>query len=460
MNKIVKIVLIVIVVILIISSSIYIGYIIGRKEVSNCEIKEDSNKTNLNIDKPPVKPDDDISKPIEENISVISSGVKEITSNEEIVENLESSEENKSVILVKDGGSAKISNVTITKSSGDVSNIESSEFKGVNSGILVEKDSNIEIDNTKIITNAKGSNAIFATGDNSKIVIKNSEIMTKGSNGSRGLDVTYNGSIDADNVIITTNGESSAALATDKGEGNINVINSNLTTNGKGSPIIYSTGNISISETNGVSNASQMVVIEGKNSATVNSSNLIASGVGNRNNVDNCGIMIYQSMSGDASIGKGVFTVVDSSLEISNSSSVYKTAPLFFITNTLAEINITNTKIAYGSNILASVVGTNEWGNALNNGGNLVLNAKNQSLRGNIIVDKISTLELNLVNSAYRGMINNGNIAKEVKIKLDKDSKIILTGDIYVTSLENEDTTNSNIDFKSYKLYVNGVAIN
>lgn len=464
MKKIIKIILIIILAIAIIGGSVYIGYINGKKETTN-QINNNNTPPDKPDGEPPEKPDGEEpgeppGKPGEEQESVASSGVKEITGEEEITENLESTEANKSVILVKDGGNAKVSNVTINKSSGDATNMESSEFNGVNAGILVEKDSNLEINDSKIITNAKGSNAVFATGENSKIVLKNTEIMTKGSSGSRGLDATYGGTIEGDNLTITTNGASSATLATDRGEGTINVVNSNLTTNGKGSPIIYSTGNISITETKGVSNGSQMVVIEGKNSATVNSSNLVASGVGNRNNVDNSGIMIYQSMSGDADTGKGIFNVVDSSLEISSSSSVYKTAPMFFITNTDAEVNITNTKLRYGSNILASIVGTSEWGNTGNNGGNLVLNAKNQSLRGNIIIDNISTLEFNLVNSAYRGMINNSNIAKEVKLKIDSDSKIILTGDTYVTSLENEDITNSNIDFKTYKLYVNGEAIN
>lgn len=39
-------------------------------------------------------------------------------------------------------------------------------------------------------------------------------------------------------------------------------------------------------------------------------------------------------------------------------------------------------------------------------------------------------------------------------------SKIKLTGDFYITSLEDDDTTYNNIDFNGYKLYVNGVAIN
>ena len=45
-------------------------------------------------------------------------------------------------------------------------------------------------------------------------------------------------------------------------------------------------------------------------------------------------------------------------------------------------------------------------------------------------------------------------------ISIDKTSKINLTGDSYITSLDNEDDINSNIDFNGYKLYVNGVSIN
>ena len=35
-----------------------------------------------------------------------------------------------------------------------------------------------------------------------------------------------------------------------------------------------------------------------------------------------------------------------------------------------------------------------------------------------------------------------------------------ITGDSFVTKLDNADSTNSNIDFNGYKLYVNGSAIN
>lgn len=48
--------------------------------------------------------------------------------------------------------------------------------------------------------------------------------------------------------------------------------------------------------------------------------------------------------------------------------------------------------------------------------------------------------------------------AKE--ITLDASSKLELTGDCYVTALDDADASYANIDFGGYKLYVNGTAIN
>ena len=47
-----------------------------------------------------------------------------------------------------------------------------------------------------------------------------------------------------------------------------------------------------------------------------------------------------------------------------------------------------------------------------------------------------------------------------ITLKLDSSSKIKLTGDSYVTSLEDADTSYSNINFNGYTLYVNGTVIN
>lgn len=390
-----------------------------------------------------------------------SKGATEVTTEQTLTETYETSESDTAVIRVSDGGTATIDGATINKAGGDSSNTESADFYGGNAGILTEANSTTTIKNATIKTNAKGGNAVFAHGENAKVYISDSTIETTGQSSSRGLDATYGGYIEADNVKITTQGGSCATLATDRGEGTVIAKNSTLETNGAGSPVIYSTGDILIENTTGTANGAQMVVVEGKNTATVTNSTLVASGKGNRNDVDNCGIMIYQSMSGDAGEGTGTFTAKDSTLEIDENSSYYKTAPFFFLTNTTGIINLENNTLKYGSDILISAKGTSEWGNSGSNGADVTLNATNQKLSGNIEIDNISTVTINLKeNSTLTSTINAENTAKSITLNLDSSSKLVLTGDSYVTELNDDDTSYSNIDFNGYKLYVNGTAIN
>jgi uncharacterized protein YxeA len=387
--------------------------------------------------------------------SADATGATEVEDEQELSSTYSTTNADESSILVKNGGELTLTNATVTKS-GDSSNTENSEFYGINAGLLVTENSTATISGATITTDATGSNAVFATGTDAKIYISDSTINTTGESSARGLDATYGGYIEGDSLKITTQGGSCASLATDRGEGTVTVKNSTLETNGSGSPVIYSTGDISISKTIGTANNAQMVVVEGKNSATVEDSTLTCSGAGNRNDVDNAGIMIYQSMSGDASEGTGNFTAKNSKLTIDSNSDYYKTAPMFFITNTDAIINLESTTLEFGSNVLISAQGTSEWGNSGSNGGNITLNATSQNLNGDIELDELSSLEMNLTSSSYEGTINADNSAKSIDITLDEDSTLTLTSDSYITSLSNADTSNSNINLNGYKLYVDG----
>lgn len=62
---------------------------------------------------------------------------------------------------------------------------------------------------------------------------------------------------------------------------------------------------------------------------------------------------------------------------------------------------------------------------------------------------------MNMKSSTFKGTIDAED--GEVTLILDKSSKITLTGDSYVTSIDNADSSNSNINLNGYKLYVNGV---
>ena len=197
-----------------------------------------------------------------------------------------------------------------------------------------------------------------------------------------------------------------------------------LSTTGSGSPLIYSTGIITVSGTTGTSTGAQAVVVEGKNSASVlDSSNLNCHGLPNRNNVDICGVMLYQSMSGDADSGTSTFTCQTSTISIDSSSTVYSTAPMFFITNTDAVINVEDCTLTYGSSIFLKAAGTSEWGTSGSNGGVVTLNLKNQNVKGNFVVDASSGLTINLENSSIEGIIICYNF--KFKILLEIKSNVM-----------------------------------
>ena len=164
-------------------------------------------------------------------------------------------------------------------------------------------------------------------------------------------------------------------------------------------------------------------------------------------------VFLYQSMSGDAADGKAVFTAKDSTITTNKGDT-------FYVTNTTAEINLEDNKIINNDTTGAFLrIQKDSWGNSGSNGGTVTLKLTNQEANGNIVVDSISKLTMNLNDgSVYKGAINGEN-AGEVELVLDKTSSITLTGDTYVKSLTNADASNSNIHLNGYKLYVNGVLL-
>ena len=296
---------------------------------------------------------------------------------------------------------------------------------------------------------------------NTEAKVENVKITTY-QDKSRGLDATYNGKITANNVEINTNGGSCAALATDRGEGEVHVTNSILNTgvdkqSGRGSPLIYSTGNITAENTKGTSFVSQIACIEGKNSIELSNCDLTCYGEGNREDngeyVDLGGVFIYQSMSGDANVGTSLFTAKNTKLSIAEDSKYYKTAPMIHVTNTACVINLENSELNFGSGIFLDDSGQNQWGTQGSNGGNVELNTKSEDIKGDVIVDNISSLKWNLENTKFNGAINStGNTT----VTIGSGSTWTLTGDSSVSSLVN----NGKIEYGNYSITVNGKTYN
>ena len=287
--------------------------------------------------------------------------------------------------------------------------------------------------------------------------IKNVKITTH-SDKSRGLDATYNGLINAENVIINTDGQSCAALATDRGDGQVHVKNSDINTgvsksSGRGSPLIYSTGNITLENSKGTSYVSQIACIEGKNSIELTNCDLKGYAEGNRKDgaayVDLGGVFIYQSMSGDADVGTSLFTAKNSKLAIPEDSPVYSQAPMFHVTNTACVINLENTGMSFGSGTFLEVSSQNQWGTTGSNGGKAELNTNNEKIDGNVTVDSISSLNWTMKNTEFKGAINSTGNAT---VNVADGSTWTLTGDSTVSSL----SVSGNIEYGDYSITVNG----
>ena len=396
--------------------------------------------------------------------SVTYTASKEITTDTTVTSGTYSSSKSDENAIIVDGSKSTISNIKVNKT-GNSNSGDNSNFYGNNSAILAKNKANLTLKNITVTTKANGANGVFSYGgsattnnsssDGTTVNISDSKITTTGDNAG-GIMTTGGGKTNATNLTITTSGTSSAAIRTDRGGGEVTVNKGTYTTNGKGSPAIYSTANISVKNAKLISNVSEGVVIEGKNTVTLNNCTLTDTNSKlNGKSTTYKNIFIYQSMSGDASEGTATFTSKNSTITTNKGDS-------FYVTNTSAEINLENNKIVNNDksgNFLR--IQKDSWGNSGSNGGDVTLNMTKQSVKGNIEVDEISSLIMNLkTNSYYEGAINSSNSAKSIKLSLDKTSKIKLTSDSYVSSLTDEDESYSNIDFNGYKLYVNGKAIN
>lgn len=372
-----------------------------------------------------------------------------------------------SALIVDTAEEVTVDQATVTKT-GDSDGGDNCNFYGLNAAVLAKDGAQLTITNSTISSSANGANGVFsyggnggtngAAGDGTTVTIADTTITTTGD-GSGGIMTAGGGVTYANNLTIETSGRSSAAIRTDRGGGTVIVEGGSYTTNGLGSPAIYSTADITVSDAALTSNLSEGVCIEGKNSISLTDCDLTVTNTqcnGNATFLDS--IMIYQSMSGDADSGTSSFSMVGGSLT-SNSGHV------FHVTNTHAVITLNGVAITNNdaANILLSVC-DDGWNGASNQA---EFNAANQVLTGTVLVGSNSTLNLTLTDgSSLTGSVS-GEISNsrgetvstevgEVNVTLDSTSTWTLTADSYITSFTGDA---SQIIANGYTLYVNGTAM-
>ena len=351
-----------------------------------------------------------------------------------------------------DGATVTLDGITVDKSADATSNTENGDFYGMNAALLATNGATVTIKNAKVSSSAQNGNGVFSYGSGTTVNIFNSTITTAADN-SGGIQTTGGGITNANNLTVTTSGNSSAAIRSDRGGGTVNVTGGTYTSNGYNSPAIYSTAVIGVSNAILTANNSEALVIEGKNSITLQDCTVIGNmsdtkGSSSDENVHN--VMIYQSMSGDADVGTSTFSMTGGSLTA-------KYGDMFYVTNTHCVLSLSDVKLVNedADAYLLRVVGNSAshgWGTAGSNGAQVEFTAFSQSLEGNIVVDTISTLTMALKSdSAFTGTVNivdnaqNGTaVSNNAVITVESGCTWNLTGNCTVTSLTNDGTINFN----------------
>lgn len=186
-------------------------------------------------------------------------------------ESISSTGTDENAVLVQSGATVSLSDTKIDRTSDASTGGDSSSFYGVGAAVLTT-DGTVKVTNSSITTDAAGAAGVFAYGDGVAEVLDTT--ITTGQDTSGGIHVAGGGTLKATNLTVETSGESSAAIRSDRGGGTMTVNGGSYTSNGTGSPAVYSTADITVSDATLTANGSEAVCIEGLNSLKLTNLNL------------------------------------------------------------------------------------------------------------------------------------------------------------------------------------------
>lgn len=347
-----------------------------------------------------------------------------------------------SAVDVSGSENVVIAGATIRKTDGSASSTDAASFTGLNAAVRVYEQASLTIRDSVIEASAENATGVFAY-DGGTVNISDCTVTVTGS-GAGGVQVAGGGTLTGSGLTVTSAGK--AAIRSDRGGGTMILDGGTYTSTGKnGCPAIYSTADITVRNATCVSEQSRAVIIEGKNSVTLENVTLEGNDQSTKSGSIHANVLLYQSASGDAKEGTSVFTMTGG--EMTSDSGA-----MFYCTNTASIINLSNAKLNLSEDGTLLIVSAGRWGRDGRNGGKCTLNAEEEILSGSIFVDSVSSLTIHMTGSTFEGNINIEGDGGEVHLNLDANSSWTLTGDSYLSSFNGD---LDNIKAKAYHLYVN-----
>ena len=357
-------------------------------------------------------------------------------------ETIESTGTDENAALISSGANVTLDNDTITRTSADSQGGDNSSFYGVGAAVLAT-DGTAYVKDGSVTTDAAGGAGLFAYDDGTVYASGTTVKTTQDTSG--GVHVAGGGTLYGWDLDVETNGESSAAIRSDRGGGTMVIDGGNYVSNGVGSPAIYSTADIAVSNASLTANGSEAVCIEGLNSIHLYDCDLTGNMSDLDQNDNTWTVILYQSMSGDSEVGNSTFQMDGGSLTSENGG-------VFYTTNTESTITLNNVDINYNDDnefFLQCTGNTNQrgWGQAGANGADCHFTGISQDMQGNVIWDSISDLDFYLTegSSLTGAVVDDESYAGEggegyCNVYVSADSTWTVTGDSTVSSLENEGT--------------------
>lgn len=337
---------------------------------------------------------------------------------------------------------ATVTGALLQKLDGNASSADGASFRGLNSGVRVYGNATVTLTDCEILATAQNATGVFAY-ENGVIYMDNCIVNVTGG-GAGGVQVAGGGTLIGTDLTVMS--ASKAAIRSDRGGGTLILDGGTYTSTGtNGCPAIYSTADITVSNATCVSEQSRAVIIEGKNSVTLENCVLTGNDQSSKEGSVRANVLLYQSASGDASVGTSVFTMTGGSMTCQSGA-------MFYCTNTASKVYLTDAEMILSEDGTLLIVSAGRWGKDGRNGGNCEFYAVDQTLEGLITVDSISSLSLSLQNSTYTGAIQGDG---KVSLTMDAESTWTLTGDSRINSLDGD---LSGLDLNGYTLYINGVA--
>lgn len=357
-------------------------------------------------------------------------------------ETIESTGTDENAALISSGANVTLDNDTITRTSADSQGGDNSSFYGVGAAVLAT-DGTAYVKDGSVTTDAAGGAGLFAYDDGTVYASGTTVKTTQDTSG--GVHVAGGGTLYGWDLDVETNGESSAAIRSDRGGGTMVIDGGNYVSNGVGSPAIYSTADIAVSNATLTANGSEAICIEGLNSIHLYDCDLTGNMSDLDQNDNTWTVILYQSMSGDSEVGNSTFQMDGGSLTSENDG-------VFYTTNTESTITLNNVDINYNDDnefFLQCTGNTNQrgWGQSGVNGADCHFTGISQDMQGDVIWDSISDLDFYLTegSSLTGAVVDDESYAGEggegyCNVYVSADSTWTVTGDSTVSSLENEGT--------------------